>query len=131
MSKEERKKARQWAKINLPEYGKLYTIEIVQFKEIKYCRSDVKSITGKPHIDADFLYNQIPNLPELLKDAIYLGTSPDDEKHSEIILWLYFSFEINSKPSYFNIMQTKKGEFRIHSISDEKGFDKDKIKNKV
>ena len=131
MSKEERKKARQWAKLNLPEYGKFYITGIVQFKVIKYCRSDVKTITGKPHIDADFLYKQIPNLPELLKDAVYLGSSPDDDKHSEIILWHYLSFEINNKPSYFNIMQTKKGEFRIHSISDENGFDKDKIKNKV
>ena len=129
--KEERRKVRDWAKENIPAYGKKIIINNHPVLILAYYRSDIKSITGKSHEDAIDLFKQIPNLPEILKNSVYIGSSPDYGSHNEVYFWHYYLFLLNEKPSYFNIMETKKGEFRINSISDDKGFDRDKIKNKV
>ena len=129
--KEERKRARTWAKDNIPEFGIKINIANYPVEVLSFYRSDVKSITGKSHEDAAYLFSQISNLPEMLKEAIYMGSSPDYGSHNEVCFWHYFYFTMNKRSSYFNIMETKKGEFRIYSVSDEKGFDEYKIKNKV
>ena len=129
--KEERRKARVWAKENISEYGEKISINNHPVIILTYCRSDIKSITGKSHEDGVDLCKQIPNLPEILKIAVYIGSSPDYGSHNEVYFWHYYVFLLHDKPNYFNIMETKKGEFRINSVSDEKGFDRGKIKNKV
>ena len=129
--KEERRKARLWAKENISEFGEKIYVNNYPVILLSYYRSDVKSITGKSHEDAVYLFRQIDILPEILKAAKYIGSYPDYGSHNEVNFWHYYIFLLNDKPSYFNIMETKKGEFRINSVSDEKGFDRDKIKNKV
>ena len=130
MKNEKREGARKWAKDNLPQFGKIYIVNNYPIEKLTYYRSDVKSITGKPHIYSELIFIEIPNLPEILSKSKYLGSSPDDGTHKEVLRWYYFLFEIKNTTSYFNIMKTKKGEFRIYSISDERGFDINKIKTR-
>lgn len=132
---EARTEVRDWAKKNVDELkGKSYKVMMPEFDVINIRRGDVKVITGKPHAQAAEAYQSIKDLPALFKGAVFMGSSPDAKKtnnyHQDVIEWLYYEVTIASEKSYLNIMQTGRGEFRLHSISDKQGFNKRKVKNK-
>lgn len=134
--KEARTTARNWGKENIPERGKTYSIGKPELPELLYKNADIKAITGKSHKFIKELCAAVPNLPQVLREANFIGSSPDDGGHPTVQQWLYYETRIGEEKSYFNVMQvlnpeTGKIEHRIHSVSDEAGFDPAKIKNKT
>lgn len=96
---------------------------------------DIKNITGKPH-KFNYQKNQCCYfLPEIFKEAKYVGCSPDikgaiAKGHADVLRWHYYSFNLNNEKSYLTIKESLKGEYKLHSIQDVDHFSLTKIKEK-
>ncbi len=96
------------------------------FDKIHVYASDIKSIVSHPHKNAHLIYPLATKLDSIFKNAKYLDWSYDaKDKHFDVHKWHYFEIMIEEEPSYINVKETTRGEFRVYCINDH--FDKSKI----
>jgi len=96
---------------------------------------DIKTITGKAHNYPYARNMSVYYLKPLLKQAEYLGNSPDIKEnkvngHKDETIWHYYEIPFMGQKSYLIIKEFEGSKF-IHHIQDNEHFDYNKIKNKI
>lgn len=118
--------AKTWAKANIEiDLGLTTKVSKDEFEILTVRRGDIKSITGKPHKYYESVAAITKNLGWVVKKSKYVDWSYDDGSHPFVAKWYYYEIRLCGEPSWLNVMETLKGEFRIHHISDN--FDKNKL----
>lgn len=114
---------------------KRYKINNGPVENLSVSYQDVKNITGKPYQNNYQKNICAEYLPEVMRNAEYIGTSPDikgemAKGHAGVLRWHYYAFELDGKKSFITIKDTVKDGFHIHSIQDAEHFKPEKIQEK-
>lgn len=113
---------------------KVYNIDNGVVKKLSISFQDIKNITGKPHKFNYFKNHACYFLPEIMKTAKFVGSSPEIKfnkpGHNTVVKWHYYSFNLNDEISYLTVQENGSRIYRIHSIQDNDHFKLNKIKEK-
>lgn len=80
---------------------------------------DVKNLIRKPHQDRVGRNNLVYNLKKHLKEAKLVLKAKEGKNRDEHDEWYYLEAKGVEGKFYFNIVKTKDGRYRLHSITDK------------